>query len=286
MTTTRTIATKLVESPLLRNGHGGFGKRPGETCRWKDRQRAPGRLHGGKDHYAADREAAAEVIEAFPEVPTLARANRGFLQRAVRYLAGECGIRQFVDLGTGIPTQGPVHEVAQALAPDARVAYVDNDPVVLAHSRALLSHNAPGVATVNGDLRHPEEILNSPDLRALIDFEEPVAVLFVAVLHFATDADDPARIVTCFREVMAPGSYVALSHVSYGTHDHAAVDEAAAVYDRATSSITPRTRGQIQHLFDGFALVEPGLVDVSRWRPEAATAETGLQVLAGVGRLP
>ncbi len=250
----------------------------------------PARLYdlylGGKDHYAADREAAAEVIAAFPEVPALARANRAFLQRAVRFLASECGVRQFVDIGTGLPTQGNVHEVAQTLALDARIAYVDNDPVVLAHSRALLSHNAPGVATVAGDLRRPEEILNSPGLRALIDFGQPVAVLFVAVLHFATDADDPTGIVTHFRKAMVPGSYLALSHVSYGRHDHAAVDEAAGVYDRATASIIPRTREGIRRLFDGFALVDPGLVDVSQWRPEIATEETALQVLAGVGRLP
>ena len=243
-------------------------------------------LIGGKDHLAVDRETADRLIEQLPDISSLAKANRAFMQRAVRHLTAECGVRQFIDVGTGIPAAGNVHEIAHPIAPDARIVYVDHDAVTLAHAEALLSHHDANAISIDADMRHPEQILRHRRVRELIDFTEPVAVLFVAILHFATDADDPARIVTCFREVMAPGSYVALSHVSYGTHDHAAVDEAAAVYDRATSSITPRTRGQIQHLFDGFALVEPGLVDVSRWRPEAATAETGLQVLAGVGRLP
>ncbi|MBX6381558.1 MAG: SAM-dependent methyltransferase [Microbispora sp.] len=222
---------------------------------------------GGKDNFAADREAAERVLQVAPEARALARSNRAFLRRAVRHLVAEAGIRQFVDIGTGLPTVGSVHEVAHELDPGVRVAYVDNDPVVLAHSRALLSGTAETTVTVQGDLRRPEEILAHPDLRSLIDLSRPVAVLLVAVLHFLTDDDKPAELVSRIRESVAPGSHLVLSHVT----DEERADEAregAAVYRQASTGITLRSREQIHELFAGFRLIEPGLVPLDDWRPD------------------
>lgn len=242
---------------------------------------------GGKDHYAADREAAQRVFESVPETPKLARQNRGFLQRAVRYLAAEAGIRQFIDVGTGLPTQGNVHEIAQQAAPDTQVVYVDNDPVVLAHARALLAHHNDNVAVVEGDLRLPGAILNHLDMTRLIDFTEPVAVLFASVLHFATDEDNPARIVAAFRDRMAPGSYVVISHVTPGNRPDDA-QQGAQVYQQATSTVTLRTRDQVASLFDGFTLVDPGVTTAADWRSDSppSTDPVVAQVYAaGVARL-
>ncbi len=241
---------------------------------------------GGKDHYQVDREAAEQALAAAPEIRALARENRAFLQRAVRFLAAEAGIRQFIDLGTGLPTKGNVHEVAQQAVPDARVVYVDYDPVATTHARALLATDDQTVA-IQADLRDPEAILGDPHAQELIDFDQPVAVLFLSVLHFVTDEEDPAGIVARFREAMAPGSYVALSHGSARNPQRA--EEAERGWDRATSSIKARTSEQVRALFEGFDLVEPGLVNAAEWRPDspgkAKTHEVGL-FLAGVGRKP
>lgn len=242
---------------------------------------------GGKDHFKADREAADEAIEHFPEVPALARGNRGFLQRAVRHLVADCGIRQLIDIGTGIPTAGNVHEVAHAIDPQTRVAYVDNDPTVLAHARALLANHGTSVTVIDADIRDPDRLLAQRDLRDLIDFDKPVAVTMVAILHFVTNSDGPSDITARFRDAVVPGSYLAISHVGYGTADANKVDDAASrVYGRATSNITARSDIEIRGLFAGFELIEPGLVDVSRWRPDEATTPTALQVMAGAGRKP
>ncbi|MGH3320731.1 MAG: SAM-dependent methyltransferase [Streptosporangiaceae bacterium] len=242
---------------------------------------------GGKDNFAADRDAAKEVLAGAPEVRLGARQNRAFLRRAVRFLAGEAGIRQFIDIGTGLPTQGNTHEVAQQATPDARVAYVDYDPVVLAYSRALLSKDAQ-TTTIQADMRHPDEILNNPELRRLIDLDRPVAVLLLLMLHFVTDEEDPVGIVAQLREAMAPGSYIAISHAN-AERRGGAVTHAASVYDRATSSLKLRTREEILRLLDGFELVEPGLVFLTEWRPDESDpveARPGWGALAAVGRKP
>jgi hypothetical protein len=224
-------------------------------------------LLGGKDNYPADRAAAAEIAQALPNVRTAFRWNRAFLGRAVRYLAAQ-GIRQFIDIGTGLPTVGNVHEVAQEADPRARVVYVDNDPVVLAHGRHLL-HGRPGTAILEHDLRRPEDILADPDLRALIDFEKPVAVLLVAILHFIPDSDDPAAVIRKLMEPFPPGSYLVASH---GTADAIAeVNDAAAVYRQSTSSAHVRSREHIQRLITGLELVEPGIVWLPEWRPDPGT---------------
>ncbi|MBO3746800.1 SAM-dependent methyltransferase [Streptosporangiaceae bacterium NEAU-GS5] len=221
---------------------------------------------GGKDNFAADRAAAERVLAVAPQTLQLARQNRAFLRRAVRHLITEVGITQFIDIGAGLPTEGNVHEVARALNPDARVAYVDNDPVVLTHARALLTRT-PGTIAVRGDLRRPYELLNDPDLRALIDFDRPVAVLTVAVLHFLAADDKPARRVAEIRDALAPGSHLVLSHVT-GDDKTEAARQGAAIYKHASATITLRSREEILGLFDGFRLVPPGLVSLPAWRPD------------------
>ncbi|MFC6879066.1 SAM-dependent methyltransferase [Actinomadura yumaensis] len=232
---------------------------------------SPARMYdyflGGKDNYAADREAGDRVKAALGEVMShdIVWENRRFLQRAVRFLA-ESGIEQFIDLGTGLPTQGNVHEIAQQVVPGARVVYVDNDPIVLAHGRALLATNAT-TTVITADVREPEAILGNADLRALIDFSRPVAVLSVALFHFIRDAERPADILGTFRARLRPGSYLALSHL---TTDGPPADELAQVvdaYKNATSPIVFRPREEIRALFDGFEITDPGLIRPWRWRP-------------------
>jgi SAM-dependent methyltransferase len=240
---------------------------------------------GGKDNYAADRAAAETVLANAPEMRRVAVENRAFLGRAVRFLADD-GIRQFIDVGAGLPTRGNVHEVAQAACPQARIAYVDHDPIVCTHARAILSGTG-NVEVIEADMHEPQALLEHEGLRALIDRDQPVAVLFVSVLHFTSEA---ARIVAEFRKFMAPGSYLVLSHgvpdeVPGGNESAARVKE---VYDRSTSPTGSfRTRDEILDLFDGFELAEPGLVPVSAWRPDRP-ADLGARIwlLAGVGRLP
>jgi SAM-dependent methyltransferase len=221
---------------------------------------------GGKDHFVADRMVAERVAANAPEVTVACRENRAFLGRAVRMLA-EQGARQFLDIGTGFPTMGNSDEAAHAVAPDARVVCVDNDPVVLAHSRALLARRRTSETTVlAGDLREPERILADPGLRSVIDFSRPVVVMLVAILHFIPDSCDPAGIVATFRDVMAPGSRLVLSHATYDYNIK--VLNNSRVYNDATAPFIPRSRAQITALLDGFEPEEPGLVDVARWRPD------------------
>ncbi|GAA1806970.1 SAM-dependent methyltransferase [Actinomadura chokoriensis] len=245
-------------------------------------------LLGGKDNYAADREAVEEVVRHAPDTPFLARENRAFLRRAVRFLA-ESGIRQFIDIGSGLPTQGNVHEIAHEIDPSAHVVYVDIEPVVLAHGRALLG-GTPEVTVIQGDARRTDDILDDPELNKLIDFDRPVAVLMLAVLHFIGDRDDPPGIVARLRSAMAPGSYLAVSHVTADFDADSRVRDAGAVYKRATYQITLRSREQITRLFDGFDLVEPGLTTLSMWRPDPGSslpARADRQwCYAGVARRP
>jgi S-adenosyl methyltransferase len=243
-------------------------------------------LLGGKDNYAADRQAVRQVLKAAPEVRDSARANRAFLQRAVQFLAGEAGIRQIIDVGTGIPAAGNVHEVAGQVAAGTRVAYVDNDPIVHVHANALLTGNGT-TSIILADLRGPEEILAHPKVRALIDFTQPVALLLVAILHFITDQENPAGILSVFRDALPAGSYLALSHAT-GDFRPAAAGQAAAVYDQATSPVILRTHAQVAAFFAGWDLVEPGLVQVPLWRPDGKPPRPReldrVWVYGGVGR--
>ncbi|GII91177.1 SAM-dependent methyltransferase [Sinosporangium siamense] len=242
---------------------------------------------GGKDNFPADREAAEKILAVAPELRMAARENRAFLGRAVRHLA-QVGIRQFLDIGTGLPTQGNVHEVAAKVASGARVVYVDNDPVVLAHARALLT-GVGNAGVVQGDLRRPEELLKHPDVRNSLDFTRPIGLLLVAVMHFIEDSDDPAGILRTLRSALPPGSYLVLSH---GTSDARAeaVDKGTAVYERATSPLVLRGRAEVAAMFEGFELVDPGVVWVSEWHQEIPEISEIVDrpeeslLLCGVGR--
>jgi SAM-dependent methyltransferase len=226
-------------------------------------------LLGGKDHFAADREAAEKGLAAFPTTRTAVRENRAFLGRAVRYLAGEAGIRQFLDIGTGLPTTNNVHEIAQAIAPSCKVVYTDNDPMVLAHARALLVGSPEGrTAYIQGDLRDPAAILSSPVTRETLDFSQPIALMLAAVLHFIRDEGKPAEIVETLLDALPPGSYLAASHAT-AEHNPA---EAAAVLGAYRESGIPfqfRDSDEFARIaFSGLELVPPGVVLVSEWRPE------------------
>jgi hypothetical protein len=220
---------------------------------------------GGKDNYAADREAARLVLGSAPDVPLAALENREFLKRAVRYLAAERGITQFVDIGPGLPTQGNVHQLAHQHSPGAKVAYVDNDASVLVHSRALLD-GVPGVTLLPGDLREPEAILAAPGLTTVIDFSRPVALLMTLVLHFVPPADDPCGLVAMYRDALCPGSFLVLSHVTGDDREPGTLGGVDA-YENASAPLILRTRSQVQEFFNGFDLVDPGVVFLSQWRP-------------------
>jgi hypothetical protein len=223
---------------------------------------------GGKDNFAADREAAASVVEAYPVMPRTARENRAFLGRAVRFLAGR-GVRQFIDVGCGLPTADNTHQIAHRAAPGSEIVYVDNDPVVLVHACALLhgEETRTPTAVVEGDLREPKGILSHPDVRASIDFTRPVGLLLVAVLHFLRDTEDPAGIIATLTAATVPGSYVVVSHAT-GDTDPQMAAEAASVYDTASAPLVLRSHAQVTTLLDGLDLVEPGVVRIPQWQPE------------------
>ncbi|MFH8463778.1 SAM-dependent methyltransferase [Streptomyces sp. NPDC017991] len=222
-------------------------------------------LLGGKDNYEVDQRAGDALAAVAPEVRIGLRANRAFLRRAVRYVVGS-GVRQILDIGTGLPTSPNVHEIARELTPDVRVAYVDNDPIVSAHAGALLSGSGVN-SIVLADLRDPRAVVDHPDVRRVIDFDEPVAVLLVAIIHFLTDAEEPGRIVATLRDALPAGSFLVLSHA---TGDFADRSDAQAVYSKATATLNLRSRAEIERLFDGFELVEPGLAQAPFWRPDTS----------------
>jgi hypothetical protein len=239
----------------------------------------------GKDNFAADREAAEKLIAMMPQLPLVARANRAFGRRVVRALAAEYGIRQFIDIGTGLPTMGSVHEIARQAAPDSRVVYVDNDPVVCSHARALLASGATQI--IEADLRSPEKIIGHPATRELIDFDEPYALMFLSVLHFVPDSDDPRAIIARFREAMAPGSFLVISHGTLETRpDDPRAKLSAEVYSRTAAHLSLRSLEAVRGLFDGFEFVEPGLVWITDWRPGAFEGVTGAAetLRGGAGR--
>jgi O-methyltransferase involved in polyketide biosynthesis len=231
-------------------------------------------LLGGKDNFAADREAAGQLVAAIPDVAAIARDNRSFLGRVVRYLTGQAGVRQLLDLGSGLPTQANVHELAQGVAPDVRVVYVDNDPVVASHGRALLSAR-DRVAMVLADLRDPASVWQHPDVAGLLDRTQPVGVLCTSTLHFVADADEPHQIIAQYRDRMAPGSYLAITHGTMEADPAGERDKAAGVYRQASSQLHVRPLADVRRFFDGFELVEPGLVWITEWRPEPGTRPTG-----------
>jgi O-methyltransferase involved in polyketide biosynthesis len=240
---------------------------------------------GGKDNYQSDRDAAEQVIAAMPSILPGVRANRAFLRRAVEYLAGDVGIRQFLDVGTGLPTAQNTHEVAQSVAPESRVMYVDNDPIVLAHARALLTSSPQGATTyIEADARDPDTILAAA--REFLDFSQPVAVMILCVLQYVPDDDHPGQIVSRLMNAAGPGSYLALSD---GTSD---IDsergaQATASYNArlGRNRITPRPRAQIAAYFSGLDLVEPGLVPLHEWRVPAGAAQP-VPAYAGMARKP
>lgn len=219
---------------------------------------------GGAHNFAADRE-LAERVKKFIPAELAARMNRAFLGRVVNYLVKEAGIRQFLDLGSGVPTVGNVHEVAQSASPECRVVYVDNEPVTVAHSQLMLDGN-DDATMVEADLRYSHAVLTHPDVLQLIDFGEPVAVLMCAVLHFVPDDDDPARIVAAYRDFLAPGSCLAISHATADDYPDE-LTKAVKLYETTSTPATPRTHEQISRLFNGLTLMPPGLVYTPLWRP-------------------
>jgi SAM-dependent methyltransferase len=243
---------------------------------------SPARMYdyylGGKDNFPADRNAAEQVIKAHPEQQRLARANRGFLIRAVRFVA-EQGVDQFLDLGTGIPTSPNVHEVAREANPAARVVYVDNDPIVTAHNRALRATH-DGVVPVHADVRDPAAILDHPDVRGTLDFDRPVALLAVAVFHFVPEAE---QVLPVLRAALAPGSHLVLSMATTEGLTHTDVQAIEAAYAASSVEAVFRSRARIEAMFDGAALVEPGVAPVGSWR--AHEADTYIRILGGVARL-
>jgi hypothetical protein len=224
---------------------------------------------GGKDHFPADRETAEIAARSWTSVRTAVRENRAFLGRVVRFLANQAGIRQFLDIGTGLPSANNVHEVAQAVAPEARIVYVDNDPIVLVHARSLLRSTPEGrTAYIDADLRDPVNILEDPALQETLDLSQPVALMLVAILHFLIDADDPAGIVQTLLAALPPGSYLAASHVT-PEHDPVGVKGLEAAYRKGGVSAQVRPVDEFAELaFTGLRLVEPGIVLVSEWRPD------------------
>lgn len=241
---------------------------------------------GGKDHFAADRAAGDAVIAVIPTMPRMVRENRAFLGRAVRHLVTELGVRQFLEVGAGIPAEGNVHEVAQGIDPTARVVYVDNDPVVLTHSRALMTSTPTGrIAVVDGDALDPHAIMNAPEVSGVLDRAEPIAVMLISVLQYL--ADDQARdLVATMRDALAPGSFLSIGHPT-GDFAPEIAERAAAVADAAGLGYRLRGREQIAGLLAGLDLVDPGVVPMLTWRPTTPVADPrDVFAYAAMGRTP
>ncbi|WP_158843147.1 SAM-dependent methyltransferase [Saccharothrix deserti] len=238
---------------------------------------------GGSHNFAVDREAAKSVEQIFPGMSGAARANRSFLRRAVRYLLSQ-GIDQFLDLGSGIPTVGNVHEIAQQTNPQARVVYADLEPVAVAHSTALLANN-PAAVAIQADLRDPDSVLANDEVRTTLDFDRPIGLLMVAVLHFVPDSDEPHKAIARYREAMAPGSFLAISHGSFdgvSQDGQESGEQVNAIYRRTDSPLVLRTGEEIASFFTGMEIVEPGVVPLPEWRSDSDDAF--ISAYAGVGR--
>jgi hypothetical protein len=239
---------------------------------------------GGKDNYAADRAAGEASMQAYPDLVHSVRANRAFLARAVRYLAAEAGIRQFLDIGTGIPSANNTHEVAQAAAPASRIVYVDNDPVVLAHARALLTSSSEGTTCyIDADLRDTGTILSQAARE--LDFSQPVAVMLIAILHVIGDDDEPYGIVRALMDAVPAGSYLALSHAASDIVPAQATEMVARLNRVMAQQGILRNQAQVARFFDGLELVEPGVVRVQDWRPDSdIEVRTPSNMWGGLGR--
>ncbi|MEV7778605.1 SAM-dependent methyltransferase [Kitasatospora sp. NPDC088351] len=242
---------------------------------------------GGSHNFEVDREMARKAIALWPELPQIMRSNRAFLRRAVQFLA-ERGITRFLDIGSGIPTFGAVHEHARAIRPETEVVYIDRDPVAVAHSRLLLE-NDPQSAVVQADLRDIDDLLSRPEVKALLAAGEPVGVLLVAVMHFVSDAEEPRKLLSVLHDALPPGSALVLSHASLeGRPDQA--EDHQKLYQRTPTPLTMRTHEQITAMFTGFELVEPGVVYLPQWRPDQPEAvgqhPERMTGVAGVGFRP
>jgi O-methyltransferase involved in polyketide biosynthesis len=237
---------------------------------------------GGKNHFAADREAAERALDGLPSGRIAARENRKFLGRAVRYLAAEAGIRQFLDLGSGLPTTDNVHEVAQRITPDAHVVYVDNDPMVLTHARAMLTSTQEGrTAYIDADVRDPSAIVDNPVTRSVLDFSEPIALMMVALLHFLGDEDKPRTIVSALLEAMPSGSYVVATSLT-AEHDREGVGRAARAYREAGLTAVPRDADDFARVaFQDLTMVPPGVVILPDWRPDTAEPRPSAAEVSG-----
>jgi len=242
---------------------------------------------GGAHNFGVDRELAAKALELFPDGQLIAQANRAFLHRAVRYLLSQ-GVRQFLDIGSGIPTAGNVHEIAQNVDPDARILYVDHDPVAVAHSELILRNNHRA-RVLQADLRRPQDILDSAEFKQLIDLTKPVGLLMVSVLHFVSEADNPQAAIARFRNLLAPGSYLVISQGT-GESRSTQVSKLQELYSSTRTPISYRTRDRIRELFEGWDLVDPGVVWLPQWRPDwpddVGPNPESTVVAAAVGRKP
>ncbi|WP_230988425.1 SAM-dependent methyltransferase [Streptomyces cacaoi] len=249
---------------------------------------------GGKTHYEVDVRAAEAAVATLPQIVPAARANRDFMIRATRTLTAEYGIRQFLGIGSGIPTQPNLHQVAQGVAPESRVVYTDNDPIVLQYAQALLHSTPEGrTAYLQADVREPRAILDAEELRGTLDLEQPVALSVNALLHFVPEDWKPYEIVSALLEELAPGSFLCLSHGIADVPDEelsARLGDVSGIYQRGGTPITPRTRAQVARFFDGLELLEPGITMVQAWRPDPEAAATlppeQLTMYAGVARKP
>ncbi len=240
---------------------------------------------GGKDNYASDRELAERFIQADPQAIAGVRSNRAFLGRAVEFLSAEAGLRQFLDVGTGIPTADNTHEVAQRYAPDSRIVYVDNDPIVLAHARALLTSDPAGATDyIDADARDTRTILDQA--ARTLDFSKPVAVILVGLLHCIPDADDPAALVAKLMNAVPPGSYLTISHPASDIHAEEMARGGAMMNRSLANPVTFRPREFVAALFEDLELVEPGLVTTTEWRPRPGADTTPMPGWVGVARKP
>ncbi|HEX6338992.1 MAG TPA: SAM-dependent methyltransferase [Jiangellaceae bacterium] len=242
---------------------------------------------GGKDNFAADRALGDAMIQAIPSLPEMARANRAFLARAVRYLVEEAGVRQFLDIGTGIPTAGNVHEIAQQIAPESRVLYVDHDPIVLAHARALMTSTPEGrTEFIMADIQEPEAILAAPELAKTIDFDQPVALMLVAILMYFHDDEGVYDWVATLVDALPSGSYVTITHPT-GDFNPAAMRGAVTAATQAGITLVPRSKAQVERFFEGLEIVEPGVVPVLAWQPDELIDDPeSAWYWAGIGRKP